>query len=110
MASGEYRGKVDAVNNGSVRPWKRLCFSGVPDSAILEWTAPRATTRFAMPDQRSLSPEDLAVLVKRLDALIEEARALQRQIGERLVVSRRGDQPDRSGQPERRRRTRKSTQ
>jgi hypothetical protein len=46
--------------------------------------------------------------MKRLDALIEEARSLQQQIGQRLVVSRRGDQPDRSGQPERRRRTRKA--
>ena len=63
-----------------------------------------------MTDQRPLSPEDLAVLLKRLDALIEEARSLQQQIGERLVASRRGDQPDRSGQPERRRRARKSTQ
>jgi hypothetical protein len=61
-----------------------------------------------MADHRSLSPEELAALVKRLDALIEEARSLQRQIGERLLVSRRGDLPDRTGQPERRRRARKS--
>lgn len=60
-----------------------------------------------MPDSRSLSPEDLAALLKRLDALIEEARTLQQQIGDRLVVNRRGDQPDRSGQPERRGGTRK---
>jgi len=62
-----------------------------------------------MAEQRPLSPEDLQELFKRLDTLIEEARTLRQQIGERLLVSRRGDQPDRSGQPERRRRARKST-
>jgi len=62
-----------------------------------------------MTDQSPLSSEDLAALVKRLDELIEEARSLQRRIGERLVVSRRGDQQDRSGQPERRRPARKPT-
>jgi hypothetical protein len=63
-----------------------------------------------MTDQRLLSAEELATLFKRLDALIEEARTLQQQIGERLLASRRADQPDRSGQPERRRRMRKPTQ
>ena len=62
-----------------------------------------------MTDQRPLSPEELAALLKRLDALMEEARALQQQISERLLVSRRGDQQVRSGEPDRRRRTRKST-
>ena len=64
-------------------------------------------TRFVMTDHSPLSPEDLAALFKRLDALIDEARSLQRHISERLVASRRGDQQDRTGQPERRRRARK---
>ena len=60
-----------------------------------------------MSDQNLLSPETLSVLFRRLDALIEEARTLQQQITARLVAARRRDQPDRSGQPERRRNTRK---
>ena len=60
-----------------------------------------------MGDQPLLSPQELAALFKRLDALIEEARMLQEQIGERLLNTRRRDQQDRSGQPERRRRPRK---
>jgi hypothetical protein len=60
-----------------------------------------------MSEQRLLSPEELAALFRRLDALISEARTLQEQISSRLLTSRRRDQPDRSGQPERRRRTRK---
>lgn len=58
-----------------------------------------------MPEQRLLSPEDLAALFRRLDALIDEARTLQEQITSRLLTNRRQDQPDRSGQPDRRRRT-----
>ena len=61
-----------------------------------------------MTSQRLLSSEELSALFKRLDALIEEARTLQQQIGERLLLSRRGDQQDRTGQPERRRRARKA--
>lgn len=60
-----------------------------------------------MGDERLLFPEELAALFRRLDALIEEARALQEQITQRLVVTRRQNQQDRSGQPERRRRARK---
>ena len=60
-------------------------------------------------EQGLLSPEELAALFKRLDTLIEEARTLQQQITERLQVSRRADQQDRTGQPERRRRPRKKT-
>ena len=60
-----------------------------------------------MTEQRLLSPEELAALFRRLDALISEARTLQEQISSRLLTTRRRDQPDRSGQPERRRRTRK---
>lgn len=60
-----------------------------------------------MGDERLLSPEELAALFRRLDALIEEARALQQQITQRLLATRRQNQQDRSGQPERRRRARK---
>jgi hypothetical protein len=60
-----------------------------------------------MGEQRLLSPEELAALFKRLDALIEEAKILQQQITERLMVSRRQDQPVRTGQPQRRRPPRK---
>jgi hypothetical protein len=60
-----------------------------------------------MPEQRLLAPEELAALFKRLDALIAEARTLQEQITNRLTTTRRQDQPDRTGQPERRRRARK---
>jgi hypothetical protein len=52
------------------------------------------------------SPEELAKLLRRLDFLIDEARTLQEQITARLRAERRRDQPDRSGQPERRRGTR----
>ena len=53
----------------------------------------------AMGEHQTLSPEELAELFRRLDSLIDEARTLQRQISERLLSSRRRDQPDRSGQP-----------
>ncbi len=62
-----------------------------------------------MGEQRLLSPEELAALFRRLDSLITEARALQEQITTRLLTARRHDLPDRSGQPERRRRTRKKS-
>lgn len=60
-----------------------------------------------MAEQRLLSPEELAVLFKRLDTLIEEARSLQQQITDRLLTTRRQDRQDRSGEPGRveRRRT-----
>ena len=61
----------------------------------------------AMRDQRLLTPEELAALFKRLDTLIEEARTLQQQISERLLATRRQDQQDRTGQPQRRRPPRK---
>ena len=57
-------------------------------------------------EQRLLSPEELAALFRQLDALIEEARVLQERISERLLSQRRQDQPDWSGQPDRRRRPR----
>ena len=60
-----------------------------------------------MSEKRLLSPEDLAALFRRLDVLISEARTLQEQISDRLLTNRRRDQPDRSGEPERRRRARK---
>jgi len=53
-----------------------------------------------------LSPEEMAVLFKRLDGLIAEARVLQEQIRRQLDVTRRQDRQDRTGQPERRRRPR----
>ncbi len=56
--------------------------------------------------EQGLTPEELAKLIRRLDALIEEARTLQAQIAERLRAERRSVQPDHSGQPERRRRRR----
>lgn len=56
--------------------------------------------------EQGLSPEELARLLQRLDSLIDEARTLQEQITARLRAERRRDQPDRSGQPERRRRAR----
>ena len=59
-----------------------------------------------MGEQRLLSPEELAALFGQLDALIEEARMLQEQISRRLLVSRRDNQQDRSGQPQRRERRR----
>ncbi len=62
-----------------------------------------------MGEQRLLSPEELAALFRRLDSLITEARTLQEQITTRLLSARRQDQPDRSGQPELRRRTRKKS-
>ena len=62
-----------------------------------------------MGEQRLLSPEELAALFRRLDSLITEARTLQEQITTRLRHSRTDDMPDRSGQPERRRRSRKKT-
>jgi len=52
-----------------------------------------------MGEQRLLSPEELAALVRQLDALIEEARALQERISDRLLSQRRQDQPDWTGQP-----------
>jgi len=60
-----------------------------------------------MPEQRLLSPEELAALFERLDTLIEEARALQQQITDRLLTTRRQDRQDRTGEPRRsdRRRT-----
>ncbi len=60
-----------------------------------------------MGDERLLSPEELAALFRRLDALLEEARTLQEQITQRLLTTRRYDQPVRTGQPNRRRTTRK---
>lgn len=60
-----------------------------------------------MGEEGRFSREELDALFKRLDALIEEARALQRQINERLLASRRRDQQNRAGQPERRRRPRR---
>jgi hypothetical protein len=60
-------------------------------------------------EQRLLSPDELAALFRRLDALIDEARTLQEQISSRLLTTRRRDQPDRSGQPERRRKTRRKS-
>ena len=58
-------------------------------------------------DERLLSPEELAALFRRLDALLEEARTLQQQITERLLTTKRQDQSVRTGQPERRKTTRK---
>jgi len=58
-------------------------------------------------DERLLSPEELAALFRRLDALLEEARTLQQQITERLLTTRRHDQSVRAGQPERRKTARK---
>ena len=55
-----------------------------------------------MSDQPLLSPEELAALFKRLDALIVEAKTLQEQITERLLTNRRQDRPARGGQPDRR--------
>jgi hypothetical protein len=57
-----------------------------------------------MGEQRLLSPEELAALFRQLDALIEEARALQERISSRLLSSRREDRPDWSGQPASRKR------
>jgi len=62
-----------------------------------------------MGEQRLLSPEELAALFRRLDSLITEARTLQEQITTRLLANRKQNLPDRSGQPERRRRTRKKS-
>jgi hypothetical protein len=45
-----------------------------------------------MGEQRLLSPEELAALFRRLDALIAEARTLQEQITTRLVTTRRHNQ------------------
>ena len=63
--------------------------------------------RLVVGDERLLSPEELAALFRRLDALLQEARTLQEQITERLLTTRRQDQPVRTGQPNRRRTTRK---
>lgn len=62
-----------------------------------------------MSDQQPLSTEELAVLFKRLDALIAEARTLQEQITGRLLTNRRQDRPAPPNQPERRRTLRKKT-
>ena len=58
--------------------------------------------------ERLLSPEELAALCRQLDALIAEARTLQKQIAAGLLSTRRRDQQDRSGEPrsDRRRRSR----
>ena len=56
--------------------------------------------------EQGLTPEELATLIRRLDALIDEARTLQAQIAERLRADHRRVQPDRAGEPERRRRRR----
>jgi hypothetical protein len=53
--------------------------------------------------EQGLTPEELAKLIRRLDALIDEARILQAQIVERLRANHRRVQPDHTGQPERRR-------
>jgi len=58
-------------------------------------------------DERLLSPEELAALFRRLDALLEEARTLQQQITDRLLTTRRQAQSVRQGQPERRQASRK---
>lgn len=58
-----------------------------------------------MGEQRLLSPEELAALFRQLDALIDEARALQERISARLLAHRREDQPDWTGQPRERRKT-----
>jgi hypothetical protein len=58
-------------------------------------------------DERLLSPEELAALFRRLDALIEEAKTLQEQITKRLLTTRQQDQIVKTGQPDRRRTTRK---
>ena len=56
--------------------------------------------------EQGLTPEELARLIRRLDALINEARTLQAQIADRLRTDHRRVQPDRTGLPERRRRRR----
>jgi hypothetical protein len=58
-------------------------------------------------DERLLSSEELAALFRRLDALIEEAKTLQEQITKRLLTTRQQDQIVKTGQPDRRRTTRK---
>ena len=76
------------------------------------WTRAGTPARpTSMGEQRLLSPEELAALFERLDALIEEARTLQHQITERLLTTRRQNRPDRTGQPVRaeRRRTPRQT-
>ena len=62
-----------------------------------------------MSEQRLLSPEDLAALFRRLDALIAEAKTLQEQITDRLLTNRRQDRPARASQSERRANPRKKT-
>jgi hypothetical protein len=75
----------------------------IADTALLSVRArlryPAGGPDRRMGEQRLLSPEELAALFKQLDALIEEARALQERISERLLTHRREDQPDWSGQP-----------
>ena len=62
-----------------------------------------------MGDERPVPPEEISALFQRLDALIEEARSLQREITERLMATRRRDRQVHSGRPERRRRPRKTS-
>jgi hypothetical protein len=46
-----------------------------------------------------LSPAELAELSTRLQALIDQARALQEQITQRSIEQRRADRPDHTGEP-----------
>ena len=56
--------------------------------------------------EQGLTPEELATLIRRLDALIDEARVLQARIAERLRVDHERVESKPADRAERRRRRR----
>ena len=83
--------REDAEREGTAITGIRFCFAENVEFAML------GTRR--MGEQRTLSPQELTELFRRLDTLIDEARTLQRQITERLLSSRSRDLMVRTGQP-----------
>ncbi len=61
-----------------------------------------------MPNQKLLGPDELQALYKHLDALIEEAKELQRDITEKLINRHRDDLLHVSGPAKKPPRARKS--
>jgi hypothetical protein len=99
------RGKPDAVAHGSTGRHTALLSCARAFRYFLNVSTCGLLHEEPMMRER-LSPEELAVLFKRLDGLITEARVLQEQIRRQLDVTGRRDRQDRTGQPERRRRPR----
>jgi hypothetical protein len=96
---------VPFPNTSRVPVQTAVLFVGAATSICCSERLPRVRGESQMTEQ-GLTSEELAKLIRRLDALIDEARTLQAQIAERLQADRRRVQPDRTGEPERRHRRR----